>query len=61
MNFNTIVTTTENITLNDKKNKKALDHTKLCKSLLLITKWATMAKGKQIENIESANVAKYNK
>ena len=61
MNFNTMVTTTENNTLNDKKNKKALDHTKLCKSLLLMTKWATMAKGKQIDTIDSIKVDKYDK
>lgn len=47
-----------NKTLNDKKNKKALDQTKLCKSLLFITKCATIAKGKQIETMESIKVAK---
>ena len=56
-----MVKITENRTLKDMKNKNALDHTKLCKSLLLITKWATIDKGKQTLTIESNKVKMYDK
>jgi len=56
-----MVKITENKTLKDMKNKNALDHNKLCKSLLLITRCATIDKGKQTLTIESSKVKTYDK
>jgi hypothetical protein len=56
-----MVKITENRTLKEIKNKNALDQTKLCKSLLSITKCATIDKGKQTLIIESNKVNMYDK
>jgi hypothetical protein len=56
-----MVKITEKSTLKDIKNKNALDQTKLSKSLLSITKCATIDRGKQTLTIESNNVKMYDK
>ncbi len=56
-----MVKITEKSTLNEMKNKNALDHTKLSKSLLSITKCATIDNGKQTLTIESNKVNMYDK